>query len=83
MSGITISSPFKWVRSVSAFKDSSPDGSAYVMALFVHDIHPQGAPPRNRTVVFDIEGGKIRPGSIYLDGFEGPMVQQKFVVPVP
>jgi hypothetical protein len=86
LSGIQISSPFNFVRSLATLKDRAPDGSACVLALFVHDLRsdrPKNVPPRFRTIVFDIVDGKIKPGAICLDGFEGQMIQEKFLVPVP
>ena len=86
LSGIQISSPFNFVRSLGTLKDKAPDGSACVMALFVNDLRSDRAknlPPRFRTIVFEIEDGKIRPGAIYLDGFEGQMILEIFLAPVP
>ena len=81
LSAIQISSPFNFVRSLKGIKEKSPAGSAYVMALFVHDA--KAKPPRFRTVVFEIEGGKIAAGGIYLDGFRGQMTLEKFFEMVP
>jgi hypothetical protein len=77
-SAVQISSPFNFVCSLEGAKDKAPE-TAYVMALFVHEVNPKGVPSRVRTVVFQIEGGKINPGAIYLDGFQGQITLEKFL----
>ena len=79
LSAIQISSPFNFVRSLATIKGKAPDGWAYVMAMFVHDV--KAKPPRFRTIVFEIEDGKIDPVAICLDGFGGKMILEKFLVP--
>lgn len=80
-SAVQISSPFDFVSTIGAYKEKAPAGRACVMALFVHDVKAKLG--RLRTIVFDIEGGKIDPGAICLDGFGGQMIMEKFLVPVP
>jgi hypothetical protein len=81
MTGIQISSPFNFVRSLASPKGKAPEGQAIVMAMFVHDVRsdrPKNVPPRFRTIVFHIEDGKISADGIYLDGFEGQLTLEKF-----
>jgi hypothetical protein len=83
---IQITSPFVFVRSLARPKVKAPEGSCYVMAMFVHDPRPdrpKNVPPRHRTIIFGIDEGKIDPYEIYMDGFEGEMTGVKFTERVP
>jgi hypothetical protein len=78
MSAVQISTPFNFVRRLETYKEKAPAGRGYVMALFGHDFRVR--PQRSRTIVFSIEGGKIDPDDIYLDGFQGQLTMEKFMV---
>jgi len=69
LSGVRISSPFKFVRCVQGMEKNK--GSEFVMAMFMHDVTAEYA--RERTIVFPFEGwnGKISAGGICLGGFDG------------
>jgi hypothetical protein len=84
--GIQLTSPFDFVTSLNQIKGKAPEGRGLVMALFVHEVQPdrsKNVPPRLRTIVFSIEGGKIQADAIWLDGFQGPTTFEKFFEMIP
>jgi hypothetical protein len=73
MSGVRISSPFNFVRTVQGMEEKK--SRECVIARFDHDAAAQYA--RDRTVVFPFEDGKISAGGIELGGFDGESVIYK------
>jgi hypothetical protein len=68
---IQVSSTYRFVRDLERPKSPAKAGRGSVMALFTDDTNAPPDKMRFRTIVFRLEGGKINPDAVYLDGYGG------------